>query len=131
MKKMFTLVSGLLLAVAVMAADRRPVVMVSSMKNYKIFIDGRTYFSNDNSLRISHLNKGFHSIKVFEMRRGYFERRERLVASKTFNLRRHDVRILIDRFGNISIREINGHGRFDRDDDYRDRDRWEDDNRRF
>ncbi len=131
MKKMFTLVSGLLLAVAVMAADRRPVVTVNSMKNYKIVIDGRTYFSNDNSIRISHLDKGFHSIKVFEMRRGYFERRERLVASKSFNLRRNDVRILVDRFGNISIRELNGKGRFDRDDDYRDRDRWDDDNRRF
>lgn len=131
MKKMFTLVSGLLLAVALMAADRRPVVMVNSMKNYKIVIDGRTYFSNDNSIRISHLNKGFHSIKVFEMKRGYFERRERLVASKSFNLRRQDVRILIDRFGNISIRELKGNGRFDRDDDFRDRDRWDDDNRRF
>ena len=131
MKKMFTLFSGLLLAVAVMAADRKPVVTVNSMKNYKIVIDGRTYFSNDNSIRISHLNKGFHSIKVFEMRRGYFERRERLVASKSFNLRRNDVRILIDRFGNISIRELNRNGRFDRDDDFRDRDRWDDDDRRF
>ncbi len=131
MKKMFTLVSVLLLAVAVMAADRKPVVMVNSMKNYKIVIDGRTYFSNDNSIRISHLYKGFHSIKVFEMRRGYFDRRERLIASKTFSLRRNDVRILVDRFGNISIREMNGNGRFDRDDDSRDRDRWDDDNRRF
>ncbi len=131
MKKMFTLVSGLLLAVAVMAADRRPVVMVNSMKNYKIVIDGRTYFSNDNSIRISHLNKGFHHIRVFEMRRGYFDRREILVASSTFQLRRHDVRITIDRFGRIHTREIRGNDRFDRDDDFRDRDRRFDDNRRF
>lgn len=131
MKKMFTLVSGLLLAVAVMAADRRPVVMVNSMKNYKIVIDGRSYFSNDNSIRISHLNKGFHTIRVFEMRRGYFDRRERLVATSSFNLRRHDVRITIDRFGRIHVRELKGNRRFDRYDDFRERDRWENDNRRF
>lgn len=133
MKKIFTLVSGLLLAIAVMAADRRPVVTVNSMKNYKIVIDGRTYFSNDNSIRISHLHSGRHSIQVFEMRRGYFERRERLIASTTFGLRKHDVKIMIDRFGNINIREKKGNGRYDRydRDDWNDRDRRFDDNRRF
>lgn len=141
MKKMFTLLSGLLLAVAVMAADRRPVVTVNSMKNYKIVIDGRTYFSNNNGIHINNLGRGHHFIQVFEMRRGYYERRERLVASTTFSLRKNDVKILVDYFGQIRIRELKGFGRFERDDhdwDDRDRDRdndrdrdRRDDNRRF
>lgn len=150
MKKMFTLFSGLLLAVAVMAADRRPVVTVNSMKNYKIVIDGKAYFSGNSSIHIANLRNGYHFIQVFEMRRGYFERRERLVASTSFSLRRNDVRILIDYFGNIRIKERKGYGRFERDDrDWndrdmdrdrdndrdqdrnRDRDRRDDDNRRF
>ena len=121
---MFTLLSGLLLAVAVMAADHRPVVTVNSMKNYKIVIDGRTYFSNYNGISINNLGRGQHFIQVFEMRRGYYERRERLVASTSFSLRKNDVRIFIDRFGDIRIREMRGFGRFERDDhDWNDRDR--------
>lgn len=130
MKKIITLVSFLLLAISLMAADRRPVVTVNSMTNYKIVIDGRPYFSNNNSIRISHLQSGRHSIQVFEMRRGYFERRERLVASTSFGLRKHDIKIMIDRFGNISIREKKRNNRFDRD-DWDDRERRFDDNRRF
>lgn len=141
MKKIFTLVSGLLLAVAVMAADRRPVVTVSSLKNYKIVIDGKAYFSNSSDLRIANMRGGHHSIQVFEMKRGYFERRERMVASTSFRLTGQDISIRIGYFGNISIREINRHGRFDRfdRDDDRDndwdrdkkRDRRHDDNRQF
>lgn len=134
MKKMFTLLSGLLLAVAVMAADRRPVVTVNSMKNYKIVIDGKAYFSNSSVLSITNLRNGYHSIQVFEMRRGFYDRRERMVASTSFSLRRNDVRIFIGRFGDIRIKEIKNHGRFERNDrgfDDRDWDRRDDDNRRF
>lgn len=134
MKKMFTLLSGLLMAVAVMAADRRPVVTVNSMKNYKVVIDGKAYFSNNSQISIANLGRGNHFIQVFEMRRGYFERRERLISSTSFTLRKNDVRIFIDRFGDIRIRELKSNGRFERDDrdwDDRDRDRRDDDHRRF
>jgi len=124
MKKIFTLVTGLLMAVALMAADRRPVVTVKSMKNYKIVIDGRTYFTNNSRLRVPYMQSGWHSIQVFEMRRGYFFRRERLVSSERFILRNHDVDITINYFGKVQIREDRDFGRFDHDD--RDRGRWDD-----
>ena len=123
MKKMFTLLGGLFLALAVMAADHRPVVTVNSMKNYKIVIDGRTYFSNNNQISIANMNRGQHFIQVFEMRRGYYDRRERLVTSTTFTVRKNDVRIFIDHYGDIRIREMKSNRRFDRDDqDWNDRD---------
>lgn len=133
MKKMFTLLSGLLLAVAVMAADRRPVVTVNSMKNYKVVIAGKAYFTSNSSINIANLGRGHHFIQVFEMRRGYFERRERLVSSASFLLRKNDVRIFIDRFGDIRIREFKRDRFFERHDDrdWDDRDRRSDDRRRF
>lgn len=134
MKKMFTLLSGLFMAVAVMAADRRPVVTVNSMKNYKVVIDGKAYFTNNSHISIANLGRGYHFIQVFEMRRGYFERKERLVSSTSFTLRKNDLRIFINRFGDIRIREFKSKGRFERDDrdwDDRDRDRRDDDHRRF
>lgn len=128
---MFTLVSGLLMAVALMAADRRPVVTVNSMDNFRIVIDGKTYFSNRNSIHIANLNRGQHSIQVYEMRRGFYDRRERLVSSTSFFLKKQDLRILISRTGQLRIREIRNWGRFERDDDdWYERDR-RDDNRRF
>ncbi|MFZ9388636.1 MAG: hypothetical protein ACO25B_12220 [Chitinophagaceae bacterium] len=137
MKKIFTLITGLFLAIALMAADRRPVVTVNTMQNFKIVIDGRTYFSNNNSIRIQHLRSGYHAIQVFEMRRGYFDRRERLVSSSSFFIRNRDVRITIGYFGKIIIREDRRFRGFDRDDndrrdwDDREQDRRFDDNRRF
>ncbi|MEO7923160.1 MAG: hypothetical protein ABIR30_05735 [Chitinophagaceae bacterium] len=122
MKKIFTLFTGLLMAAALSAADHRPVVTVSSFRNYKIVIDGRTYFDNDMTFRLSNLQRGYHSIKVFEMqRRGYMGRYERLVATSSFQVGRKDVNIRIDRFGNIRIYEDRRNGRFDNDRDWNDR----------
>jgi len=105
MKKIVTLLSSLLLAVAVMAAGQRPVVTVSSRKQYKIAIDGRAYFIHNNNIRIASLNRGYHNVQVFEMRRGYFERRETMISSLSFILRKNDVWITVDRLGGIRIRE--------------------------
>lgn len=134
MKKMFTLLSGLFLTIAVMAADKRPVVTLRSMSNYKIVIDGRPFFSNYNQVNINNLNRGYHFVQVFEIRRDYFRQRERLVSTSSFFLRKNDVRILVTRFGDIRIRETENYGHFDRDEDdwFRDdrgNDRGRDDNR--
>ncbi|MEO6611865.1 MAG: hypothetical protein ABIT05_09850 [Chitinophagaceae bacterium] len=137
MKKIFTLVAGVLFAAAVMAADRRPTVSLNSNNNFKIMIDGKSYFANDMNIRLDNIYGGQHSIKVFEMKRGGFMgRRERLVSSSVFRLGRNDVAIRVDRFGSISIKEKRNNSRFgdDRDwNDYngRDNDRRDDRNNRF
>ena len=125
MKKIFTLVTGLLIAAAVMAAGHRPVVSLNNSKNYKVVIDGKTFFVSDMNIRLASFHKGMHHIKVYEMRRGFFGRTERLIDSETFLLGRKDVRIVIDRFGNINIREVKNKRRKDKDDLY-DRDRDDD-----
>jgi hypothetical protein len=125
MKKIFTLVAGMLLTAAVFAADRKPMVTINSSKNYKIVIDGKSYFGDNLTLRLDDYFKRSHTIKVFEMRRGFYVKGERLVDVATFQIDRNDVAITIDRFGNIRIREMKGHGRFGKD-DKNGRDDWND-----
>src|SRR5262249_8812607 len=111
MKKIFTLALGLMLTVAMFAADRRPNVTVTSVKRYAIVIDGKQYFTNGNTINISSLFNGPHEVKVYKMKGGFFMNKKRLVASSGFQLRNSDVKINIDRFGQLQISE----SRFGRD----------------
>ncbi|MDP4263807.1 MAG: hypothetical protein Q8941_14865 [Bacteroidota bacterium] len=144
MKKIFTLIAASFLTVAVFAADRQPVVTVTAGRNYQVVIDGRNYFSSNSTMSISNLCSGEHSIKVFEISRGFIFRQKRLVSSSCFQLRNNDVDICLDFRGQISISEKrsgwdNGFDRdhdqgwgngYGRDKDYgRDHDRGHDDNK--
>jgi hypothetical protein len=106
MKKIFTLVLGLMLTVAMFAADRRPVVTVNAPRRYEIVIDGKHYLNNyGNSVTISNMHAGRHSIQVYEARSAFFMKSKKLVASSAFRLKNSDVRINIDRFGQLQIIE--------------------------
>jgi hypothetical protein len=110
MKKIFTLTLGLMLTMAMFAAGRKPMVTITSAKRYQIVIDGRSYLSNGNAISISNLFNGQHDIKVYKVRPGVFMSSKRLVASSDFQLRNSDVKINIDRFGQMQITE-SGFGR--------------------
>jgi hypothetical protein len=115
MKKIFTMCFGLVLTAAVFAADRKPGVTIVSMKKYEIVIDGKNYFNYNKMMEIENLRNGRHTIQVFEMNRGFsIFKRKQLVASRSFLLRNNDVKITIDRFGQLSITE----DEFGRDDKY-------------
>jgi hypothetical protein len=97
------------------------------MKKYEIVVDGRTYFSNNKMMNIDNLRNGRHSIQVYEMNNRGFSifKRKQLVASKSFQLRNNDLKITIDRFGQLTITE----DRFGRNDRYGNDNRgWDDHN---
>ena len=132
MKKIFTLVAALFLTVALFAADRRPVIKLNNNNNYKVVIDGRTYFGDDINIHPDYFLRGKHTVKVYEMKRGFFGRTERLVNATTFFMDRDDVVIRIDRNGGIIVREENRNKRnygYEKNN----RDRYDNDrpNRRF
>ena len=130
MKKIFTLLTALFITASLMAADRRPVIKLNNNNNYKVVIDGRSYFGDDINIRPDQFIRGQHTVRVYEMRRGFFGRTERLVSSTTFFMDKDNVVIRIDRFGGIMVREERkghwnkgyGKGQRDYDDDYHDRD---------
>jgi hypothetical protein len=128
MKKIFTLMLGLTLAVAMFAADRRPTVTINSSKKYEVVIDGRSYAGNSQSLSLANLRAGGHTIKVFEVNKGFsFFKIKRLVASSSFQLRNMDMNITIDRFGRINIMEERfGRNDYGRNDRGRDQKGWDD-----
>lgn len=105
MKKIFTLFAALFLTVALFAADRRPVIKLNNNNNYKVVIDGRTYFGDDINIHPDYFLRGKHTVKVYEMKRGFFGRTERLVNATTFFMDRDDIVIRIDRNGGIIVRE--------------------------
>ncbi len=132
MKKIFTLFAALFLTVALFAADRRPVIKLNNNNNYKVVIDGRTYFGDDINIHPDYFLRGKHTVKVYEMKRGFFGRTERLVNATTFFMDRDDIFIRIDRNGGIIVREENRNKRnygYEKNN----RDRYDNDrpNRRF
>lgn len=127
MKKIFTMCLGVVLTAAVFAADRKPDVTIISMKKYEIVVDGRTYFSNSRMMNIDNLRNGRHTIQVYEMNNRGFSifKRKQLVANRSFQLRNNDVKIMIDRFGQLTITE----DRFGRNDKFGNDDKgWNDHN---
>lgn len=122
MKKIFTLMAGFFLTLAVFAANR-PTVTVKASKNYEIVIDGKSYYSNHgNAIHISNLKNGKHTVKVFEVNQTLFRTSRKLVSSSTFRLTNKDVAITVDRIGKLKIVESKFGNGFDRYDS-RDRDR--------
>lgn len=128
MKKIFTLFAGLFMTIAVFAADRGPLVMLNNdSRQFKVVIDGKSYFGDnirvDLNQRYGYGDSRMHTIKVYEMRNGFFQR-ERLVDATTFYLGKRDLVINVNRFGDVKIQEFKDRGRdrWNGDDDRRDRD---------
>jgi hypothetical protein len=119
MKTILTLAAGLLLTLTTMAADRYPSVTIKSKRNFEIVVDGRAY-RNDNTIRFDRMQRGMHSIKVYERSRGLFGSRMRLVSAKNFFVRNSDLRITVGANGFVDIDE-RGYDRRDRG--------WDDDRR--
>ena len=123
MKTVLTFVAGLLLTLTTMAADRPPSVVIKSQRHFEIVVDGRVY-RNDNTIRLDRMQRGMHSIKVFERGRGFFGRM-RLVSAKNFLVRNNDLRITVSHNGYVDVDE-RGYDRRDRNDRGYDNDRdWD------
>jgi hypothetical protein len=116
MKKIFTLLTGLFITLAVFADNHRPMVTVKANKNYEIVIDGKSYFSNyGNMINISNMSAGRHTVRVFEVNRSLFRSTRKLVSTSAFRLKNKDVAITVDRFGQLRIIESKYGRDFDRD----------------
>lgn len=105
MKKIFTLLTGILITIVTFAANR-PTVTVRSTKNYEIVIDGRTYSSQyGNLINIPNLSNGKHTVRVFEIDHYMFRTTRKLVSTAQFRLKNKDVAIVVDPRGNLRITE--------------------------
>lgn len=124
MKKIFTLLTGILITLVTFAADR-PTVTLRSTRNYEIVIDGKSYFSqNGRVMNLSHLRSGKHNVQVYEMNRYMFRTTRKLVSTSGFRLKNKDIAIVVDPRGNLRITESKFGKDFDRDDRYDNDNGW-------
>ena len=146
MKKIFTLLSTVLLSIAVFAAAPKPKSMLTIQSltrgDMKVVIDGHRFETNDNFMRLQGLRPGYHKITIYRERSGghfsLFGKRYEKVFSNSITIRpRTNLIISIDRFGRTSIKEARfdgwdrnrNRGYEDRNYDRGDNTIWDDDYR--
>lgn len=116
MKTIFTFLIGALVSFSALAENKtpnayQPSVVINAPSNFEISVDGRSVQTNDgynnNSVELRNLNRGQHSLEVYEMRNGLFGKSRKLVSSSKFNVDYNDVYIEVDRNGYANVQERN------------------------
>ncbi|HEY6502345.1 MAG TPA: DUF4476 domain-containing protein [Chitinophagaceae bacterium] len=144
MKTIFTLLSSMIMSIAVLAAPadktakQKSILTVKSADagDIRVVLDGRRFEPGFNSVAITGVETGYHTIKIYRQRgNGMFSiigKRYEMVYSTSLMIKaKTHVQLTIDRFGRTSITEtkIRGNRDWDRDrdgrgwDNDRDRDR--------
>jgi hypothetical protein len=123
MKTIFTLLSGLMLSLAVMAAPAAKPKTMLAIQSYgqgdiRVVIDGRRFDPRHHSMTIRNIDFGYHNIKVYRQRNSglfdIFRNRYELVLNKRVLIRPNmAVFISIDRYGRTTIdqEKLRGNGR--------------------
>jgi hypothetical protein len=119
MKTIFTLLSSLIISMAVIAApgiDKdskfKSMLTIRSADrgDIRVVIDGRRFEPNRNFMRLQSLQPGYHRIKIYrERNNGFFDifgRRYEVVFNGSVHVKpRTSVLIAVDRFGRTTIQE--------------------------
>ena len=73
MKKVFTLLAAMLLAVMIYAYPNQSMISISnnSKTAIRLMVDGNRYRASNNAVLINNLNAGYHSIKVYQLKKNY------------------------------------------------------------
>jgi hypothetical protein len=133
MKTIFTLLSSLIMSVAVMAAAPKPkstlTIRSTDQGDIRVIIDGKRFEPRHNSMMINNIDAGYHDVKIYRQRSGgiftIVGKRYEVVYNTSLMVKpRTSIQIAVDRFGRTTITEQRIRG--DRDWD-RDRNRYDDD----
>jgi|CXWL01.1.fsa_nt_gi hypothetical protein len=142
MKKISTLLLSSLFSLSLLAYDgsRLSVSAVSNNMDLKIEIDGRRFTMQDNSVILSNIAEGSHSVRIYKERRrggfgnvngngngygnGFGRRNEIIYAGSVFVKRGFHTDITVNRFGKVFMdeRRIDRHDEWynENDDEYDD-----------
>lgn len=135
MNRIFTLISFLLLSISSFAERNEARLSITSMSKVPVtvMIDGQRVQDNDNEIRISNLNPGYHRIQIYTVNnkkngwnRGRDKQPGQLIYNNTVNIRNGmHTDIIINRFGHVFTDE---QAVDDRNDDWRDDSGWNNSN---
>jgi Domain of unknown function (DUF4476) len=127
MKTFFTLLSSLIMSVAVMAAGPKPKSTLSirstDQGNIRVIVDGKRFEPRHNSVMISNIDAGYHTVKIYRQRNtGLFNiigKRYEVVYNTSVMMKpRTNILIAVDRFGRTTITEERIRGGYGRDWDH-------------
>ena len=120
MKSLFTFIASLFLSVALFANPFPTRLTITNFVNsdLRIVVDGNKYDGIGNTLSLNNLSTGYHNIKVYEVRRGFWSNNRLIYSSSVFFKPNYQVNVLISRRGDVSVAEQRMGGRFDRDNGY-------------
>jgi len=132
MKRTFTLLTALLISLAIYANYGQSRLSISTTNNasIRVMIDGKKYPSSSNGIMISSINDGYHQVKIYVLRNDGYNRRGgqngasmnngyQLVYDSNIYLKtRYHTDITINRFGKAFVDEqAMGNGYYDEQDD--------------
>ena len=129
MKKIFTLLITLASSISLCAFHGPSKLGITSISNdnIRVMVDGNKYRTTNNALTIDDLDAGFHTIKIFRVKRspkGFndrsFGRFEQIYNTRIYIKPQYFVDIVINRFGKVFIDEqVMGAGQYnDEEDDW-------------
>ncbi len=118
MKSITTFLVFVFLSVSVFANKIESRLIITNLENTNlhIVIDGRHYHGVGNSLALNDISAGYHQVKVYQVRRGWWKIDRLVYTSRVFLRPNYQVNILINRSGEISMAE-HQLGRYGRDND--------------
>lgn len=116
MKSFITIVAALVITASAFAApnfSRLTIINVEN-KNLRVVIDGNKYDGIGNNLSLGNLNVGYHSIKIYQIRHGFFSDYKLIYSSSVFLKPDRQINMVINRGGDVAINEqfLRGDNRF-------------------
>jgi len=118
MKKITTFLAFIFLSVSLFAGGLPSRLLVTNLENstLRIVVDGRHFDGVRHTLALNDLSAGYHQVKVYQVRRGWFKSDRLMYSSTVFLKPNYQVNVLINHSGQLSIAEQRM-GRTGRDDD--------------
>jgi hypothetical protein len=110
MKTTFTLLLATVITTSAFAYDEgKLTITVAAQKDAVVYVDGRSYTDDDNSVVLNNIRSGNHTIKVYKKKnnnRNNRNQREELLYSSTIYVRpSYHVDVVVNRFGKALVDE--------------------------
>lgn len=140
MKKISTLLLSSLFSLSLLAYDgsRLSISTMSKNMDLRIEVDGRRFTMQDNSITLSNLSEGTHSVRIYRDKKrtgngngggfGFGKKPDIIYSGSVFVKRGFHTDILVNRFGKVFIDErriVRNDDRYDNDDEYYDDGEWD------
>ena len=112
MKSVTTLFATFFLSLAIFANNNPSRLIITNLENttLRIIVDGKKYDGIGNTLSLNDLSAGHHNIKVYKVRKGWWNSNQLVYSSTVFFKPNYQVNILISRSGEVSLAEQQSRG---------------------